>query len=178
MTGPNPSLYHQVKVCWNKKNKKMLKNYFFKKVPDHKHRIIIFMPKKQKSVLKSGLFTSYYSAFNALYFNSYWNSSEFCWAVNLLTPIVVKFLNLIYSGLTFHNGLELEFISLVLTNCFPERHDGPLREDEKWILYLLEELQSYEAARAIGVHNPWSTETGHSMTTWEHYDEVIPEPTT
>lgn len=56
---------------------------------------------------------------------------EFWWVTNLLTPIVVKFFNLIYSGSTFHNVLELEFINLVLAICFSERHDGPLREDEK-----------------------------------------------
>lgn len=48
---------------------------------------------------------------------------EVWWVTNLVTPIVVKFLNLIYSGLTFHNILELEFITLVLKICFPERHD-------------------------------------------------------
>lgn len=44
---------------------------------------------------------------------------EFWWVTDLLTPIVDKFLNLIYSVLTFHNVLELKFISLVLTLCFP-----------------------------------------------------------
>ena len=54
---------------------------------------------------------------------------EFCWATSWRTPIVVKFLNLIYSRLTFHYVLELEFISLEI------RCDRPLRESGKYILF-------------------------------------------
>lgn len=75
------------------------------------------------------------------------------------------FPNLIYSGLIFHNVLGLEFISLVLANCLPEWHDGPLREDEKSIQCLLEELEGYDAAGAAGLYNPRSRAARHPVTT-------------
>lgn len=99
--------------------------------------------------------------------------SMFCWVINFLTLTVVKFLNLIFSGLIFHSVLEVEFICLVLTNCFPEKGYGPLWKDLKWILYLLDELHSYETATILGAQKhvtQWrtlrwgDTKTNHLIT--------------
>lgn len=116
---------------------------FFLKVADQEHKIIIFMPKKvtvcshcitedELYLIRCALIHSYETPVS--------ETAEFWWVTNMLTPIVVKFLNLIYSGLTFQDVLELEFISLVLIICFPETCDGPLRADEESILCLLDQL--------------------------------------
>lgn len=109
----------------------------------HTHTLLLFISHLNAAhgfcIVWICVITSYYrhsvmycTISDALCFNSsFWNFIKWIarvWRMTyMVTPNVVKFLTLIYSSLIFHNVLGLEFISLVLTVCFPERYDRPLR---------------------------------------------------
>lgn len=67
-----------------------------------------------------------------------YETPEFWWVTNSLTPIVVKLLNLIYNTLTFHYVLEWEFISLVLRYFRRDTMDLWERtQSEFWVRYMI-----------------------------------------